>query len=313
MFRAIERLQSAGVLGLNQRNIDFIAKYNPRVLYPLVDDKIRTKELAQNAGLAVPELYQVVAHQFQVKSLVSLADLKSGFALKPAHGGGGEGIIIVDRPVRGKYRLSNGTIIDQEELDYHVLMILSGVYSLGGHPDQALIEYRVTFDPLFEPISYLGVPDVRIIVFFGVPVMAMIRLPTRRSDGKANLHQGAIGVGIDIGSGQTGTAVYGKEIVDEHPDTANCVVGLEIPYWQTLLELAAQSYELTGLPYQGVDIVIDRYKGPLLLELNARPGLSIQIANRTGLLPRLRMVEVSRSSLGTLAERVQFARDNFGC
>ncbi len=312
MFAAVERLQRAGVLGLNQRNIDFIAKYNPRVLYPLVDDKIRTKRLAQDAGLAVPELYQIVAHQFQVKALTTLSDLKSGFALKPAHGGGGEGIIIVDRPIREKYRLSNGTIIDQEELDYHVLMILSGVYSLGGHPDSALIEYRVTFDPIFEPISYLGVPDIRIIVFFGVPVMAMIRLPTRRSDGKANLHQGAIGAGIDIGSGQTSTAVYGSEIVEEHPDTTNSVVGLEIPRWQSLLELAAQSYELTGLPYQGVDIVIDRYKGPLLLELNARPGLSIQIANRAGLLPRLRLVEAKKDSLKTLVDRVEFAKENFG-
>ena len=96
------------------------------------------------------------------------------------------------------YRKVDGLLLNPEEVGYHLFNIISGIYSLGGQPDKALIEYRVQFDPIFEAISYQGVPDIRVIVFLGVPVMSMVRLPTRMSGGKANLHQGAIGAGIDI-------------------------------------------------------------------------------------------------------------------
>ena len=199
----------------------------------------------------------------------------------------------------------------QEELDHHISNVLGGMYSLGGHPDKAMIECRVQFDPVFADITYQGVPDVRIIVFLGVPVMSMTRLPTRKSDGKANLHLGAIGAGIDIATGKTLTAVWGNEIVTEHPDAGNPVTDVTVPHWDKLLHLAASCYELTGLGYQGIDIVLDKDRGPLVLELNARPGLNIQIANREGLLPRLRLVEKHSASLKHLDERVAFAKQHF--
>ncbi len=157
----------------------------------------------------------------------------------------------------------------------------------------------------------MGVPDVRIIVFFGVPVMSMVRLPTRMSDGKANLHQGAIGAGIDIDTGRTLTAVWRNDTIDEHPYTGNTVSDVQLPRWERLLELAARCYELTGLGYVGVDLVLDKDLGPLILELNARPGLNIQIANRTGLLSRLQLVEAHREKLKDIEERIAFARRHF--
>jgi alpha-L-glutamate ligase-like protein len=174
-----------------------------------------------------------------------------------------------------------------------------------------LIEYRVRFDPVFEAISYQGVPDIRVIVFLGVPVMSMVRLPTRMSGGKANLHQGAIGAGIDITNGTTLTAVWQNNIVDEHPDTGTPVTGVRIPHWDRLLHIAARGYELTGLGYIGMDLVLDKDKGPLILELNARPGLNIQIANRSGLLPRLKLVEQHHHDLKTMEERVTFSIQHF--
>jgi alpha-L-glutamate ligase-like protein len=194
---------------------------------------------------------------------------------------------------------------------YHISRILTGVYSLGGHPDNALIERRVRFDPIFEGVSYLGVPDIRIIVFLGVPVMAMVRLPTRESDGKANLHQGAVGSGIDFATGMTLHGVWHNRLVEEHPDTGNPVPGIRIPRWMELLNIASRCYELTGLGYIGVDIVLDRDDGPLLLELNARPGLNIQMANRTGLLPRLQAIEQYGGGLKSIEERVAFAVERF--
>jgi hypothetical protein len=78
-----------------------------------------------------------------------------------------------------------------------------------------------------------------------------------------------------------------------------------------MLELAARSYELTGLGYQGIDIVLDRDKGPLLLELNARPGLAIQIANQAGLGPRLNAITEALPGLTGVGERIAFARERF--
>lgn len=305
------RLRAAGVLGLNRRNAEYTLPYNRRDCYPLVDDKALTKRLAMSAGVAVPELYGVIEIHRQMRELPALIAQHWDFVVKPARGSQGDGIVVVTGRTGSLFRVADGTFLDEEELTFHVSNILSGIYSLGGQTDKALIEYRVIFDPVFEAITYRGVPDVRIIVFLGVPVMAMVRLPTRVSGGKANLHQGALGTGIDMATGRTLTAVWGTSIVEEHPDTGNPVAGVTIPRWDVLLDLGARSYELTGLGYQGIDIVLDRDKGPLILELNARPGLAIQMANREGLRLRLEQVERYHTGLKTIAERVAFAKEQF--
>lgn len=299
------------MLAVNRRNAEYTLKHNLRRLYPLVDDKLKTKQLAMEHGIAVPELYGVIEVEGQVRKLKKILELHEDFVIKPSHGSGGEGILVITSRVHEKYCKADGTILTQEEVDYHVFSVLAGLYSLGGVQDTALIEYRVKFHPVFEAITYQGVPDIRIIVFLGVPVMSMVRLPTRMSDGKANLHQGALGAGVDLAEGRTLTAVWENEIVSEHPETGHSVTGVQIPFWPTLLELAARCYEITGLGYQGVDIVLDRDKGPLILELNARPGLNIQIANGTGLIPRLELVEREHKNLATVSERVEFARAQF--
>jgi alpha-L-glutamate ligase-like protein len=311
MVRTKEKLAALGVLGINRRNADYTLKYNPRHLYPLVDDKLRTKELALKGNLAVPELYGVVETEYQVRHLDDFLNAYSDFAIKPSRGSGGEGILVISGRTKAFYRKIDGTLISSEEIAYHLFNIISGMYSLGGQPDKALIEYRVRFDPVFEAISYLGVPDIRVIVFLGVPVMSMVRLPTRMSGGKANLHQGAIGAGIDITGGKTLTAVWRNDIITEHPDIGNPVNGIQIPHWDTMLHIAARCYELTGLGYIGVDLVLDKDKGPLILELNARPGLSIQIANRAGLLSRLKLVEQHRTELATADDRIEFSKQHF--
>ena len=310
-FDTAGRLHAKGVVGINERNAVYMLPYNSRDRYPLVDDKVLTKELAARAGVAVPDLYGVIEIQRQVRTLPALLAKYRDFVVKPARGSQGDGIIVITGRTRSLYRSADGSLLDDEEMSFHVSNIISGIYSLGGQTDKALIEYRVNFDPVFEAITYRGVPDVRIIVFLGVPVMAMVRLPTRLSGGKANLHQGAIAAGVDMATGTTLTAVWKTSIVSEHPDTANPVSGVRIPGWDRLLELGARSYELTGLGYQGIDIVLDRDRGPLILELNARPGLNIQIANRAGLKPRLEAVLGHRAGLRSIAERVAFAKRYF--
>jgi alpha-L-glutamate ligase-like protein len=201
--------------------------------------------------------------------------------------------------------------ISAGEIAHHISNIVGGQYSLSGNSDKALIEYCVRFDPIFAEVSYRGVPDIRVIVYKGYPAMAMVRLPTRASDGKANLHQGAVGAGVDMGLGETLDGVLDDEVIDEHPDTGALVAGLQIPQWDFILETAARGYEVTELGYLGVDMVIDRDLGPMILEMNARPGLNIQIANRSGLATRIARIDEIFDSTATTDERARIARFEF--
>ncbi len=302
------------MLGLNERNAEYIARLNPRRLYPRVDDKTMTKRLALEAGMAVPELYGTISHQADVRRIGEIVGERDSFVIKPAHGSGGDGIVVItgrSRRKRDCYRQASGLLITESELRHHISNIVGGQYSLSGNPDTALVEYCVQFDPLFADVSYQGVPDIRVIVYRGYPLMAMVRLPTRNSGGKANLHQGAVGAGVDLRTGTTLTGVLHNDVVDEHPDTGALFAGLRIPHWGFILESAARGYEVTGLGYLGVDIVIDRYLGPLILEMNARPGLSIQIANGGGLAHRIRRIDAIRDAGATPPERAEVARVEF--
>lgn len=303
------RLRASGLLGMNQRNGDYILRYNQRKYYPLVDDKLRTKKLAESAGIAVPTLYAVIEAEYQIKKLPELLEPYDDFVIKPAHGSGGEGIMIIKGKRKGSFRKLNGMLLSYDEVGHHISNILSGMYSLGGQPDVALIEYRVDFDPVFEHVSYQGVPDIRTIVFRGIPVMSMLRLPTRQSDGKANLHQGAIGVGINLANGHTTSGVWHEDLIDSHPDSGYSINDLVIPGWENFLLLSASCQELVSLGYIGVDIVLDSKLGPLMLEINARPGLSIQLANKKGLLPRLQKVEKMKTIPASPAERILLAKE----
>mgnify|MGYP001322684843 CR=1 FL=1 len=311
MLSRYRSLAQTGVLGLNRRNGDYIMRFNPRRLYPLVDDKLRTKQLALQAGIAVPDLYGVIETQHDIRKLSQIVAGHDEFALKPAHGSAGDGIVVISGRSGARYRAIGGSLLDQEELSHHLSNAINGQFSLGGVPDVVIVEAMVHFSNLFERVSFQGVPDVRVIVFCGYPVMAMVRLPTRTSHGKANLHQGAVGAGIDIASGITLDGVIGSDVVTHHPDTMHPIAGLEIPDWETILDISSRCYDITGLGYIGVDIVLDGNRGPLVLELNARPGLAIQIANRQGLLRRLQICERRADFKAPPTDRVAFARHEF--
>lgn len=311
MLGRYRTLLQQGVLGLNKRNGDYILRFNPRQLYPLVDDKLQTKRLALQAGIAVPQLYGVIETQHDIRSLAGIVKNRPEFVLKPAHGSGGDGIVVISARSGNRYRTISGEILDADDLGHHLSNAINGQFSLGGVQDIVIVEQMVRFSPLFERVTFQGVPDIRVIVFRGYPIMSMVRLPTRGSRGKANLHQGAVGAGIDVATGITLNAVIGTEVVTNHPDTTHAIAGLRIPDWDTILELSARCYELTGLGYIGVDIVLDRDLGPLILELNARPGLAIQIANGQGLLRRLQICEERADFSAPPAQRVEFAKREF--
>ncbi|MFC4308347.1 alpha-L-glutamate ligase-like protein [Steroidobacter flavus] len=311
MFGRYRGLADEGVLGLNKRNGDYILRFNPRRLYPLVDDKLKTKRLALAAGIAVPQLYGVIETQHDIRRLPEIVKDHPEFALKPAHGSAGDGIVVISGRSSQRYRTISGTLLDDDFLSHHLSNAINGQFSLGGVQDVVIVEYMVRFSPLFERISYQGVPDIRVIVYRGFPIMSMVRLPTRQSHGKANLHQGAVGAGIDLATGVTLDGVVGTQVVTHHPDTTHAISGLKIPDWDVILDISARCYELTGMGYIGVDVVLDRDLGPLVLELNARPGLAIQIANRQGLLRRLKICDERANFSAPAPERIAFAQREF--
>lgn len=312
LFATARTLRARGVLGINRRNGGFVLPLNPRRHYPRVDDKLLTKRLAAAAGIPIPALYGVVAYHHELRDLPRLLEGLDSFVLKPARGAQGNGIVVITGVVEGGYRKSSGALLTPTALRQHVSNTISGVFSLRGDVDTCLIEERVILHPAFEPVARFGIPDVRVVVYRGVPVMAMCRLPTAASDGRANLHQGAIGAGISIRTGQATHAALHNRALTHHVDTGAPILGFTIPQWDAVLALAVRAAEMSGLGYLGVDVVIDARHGPLLLELNARPGLAIQIANDDGLLPRLRRADaLPPAALATWSDRLQAARELF--
>lgn len=305
------RLRRAGMLSMNRRNVSYIGRYNERSSYPLVDNKLKTKLIAAEYDVPTPRLLQVVRQQHEISHFRELVDELDGFAIKPAKGSGGKGITVIIRREGNDYIKASGAPVSLDLLERHLSNILAGLYSLGGTPDVAIVESLVQPDPTLAKCSFQGVPDIRIVVFQGYPVMAMLRLSTTESDGKANLHQGAVGVGLDIGSGQSLNAVQFNRVVHLHPDTGLALSNIAIDNWRQMLEMASRCYEATGLGYMGVDLVVDANDGPLLLELNARPGLAIQMANGEGLVPRLQTVERLKRPHLTPEERVAYAMETF--
>ncbi len=305
----LRALHERGVLGINRRNSQFTLRWNPRRLYPLVDDKLATKRLCEAAGIPTPRLLAVAEHHFQVRTLPERLEGLNAFALKPARGAMGNGIIVIVEREGDRLLRAGGRWIAMQDMLYHAASIISGLYSLSGHSDVAVLEEKLTVHPELAEVSSDGVPDVRVIVYRGTPVMCMTRLPTRRSGGRANLHQGALGAGIELTTGRTCHAVQYNRPVRRHPDSGRPLLGRTIPDFDVVLDIAVRACDQTGLGYVGADVVVDAARGPLILELNARPGLAVQVANRAGLLPRLRAVDAAFREGRTPAERIAVGRE----
>ena len=305
------RLRARGVLGMNDRNGRYVLPLNPRKHYPRVDDKLLTKQLAQASGIPVPALLGVFGHYHELRNAQAMLAPHEKFVLKPARGSQGNGIVVIVGREGDLYVRTNGKTLSVADIQQHISSVLSGVFSLRGDWDNCLVEELVIVHPEFAQVVPRGVPDIRVIVCNGLPVMAMCRLPTDESNGRANLHQGAMAVGLDMATGRAVHAIHHNMTVTEHVDSHFPLANFRVPHWDKVLSLAAQASEIAGLGYLGVDVVVDARHGPLLLELNARPGLAIQVANDEGLVPRLEIAREMRASEMPWQERCALAKRLF--
>ncbi|OGY16931.1 MAG: hypothetical protein A2785_02230 [Candidatus Chisholmbacteria bacterium RIFCSPHIGHO2_01_FULL_49_18] len=279
------------ILGLNARNHLYTSRYNSRKGRNIAKSKLLTKRFLKKNGFPHPELHGVFRRFADVPHF-DWGALRKNFVIKPSKGYGGDGIIIVKRRMGSeRFMTVQNEEVYLDDLKLHILDILEGNYSKYDIPDVAFIEERVPKHPKFRRYAYRGTPDIRILVFNQVPVMAMLRLPTSESKGKANLHQGGLCVGLDLATGITTHGMIFDRPVQSVPDTNVKVNGLRLPYWDEMLEIALAVQRKVELGYLAVDFVLDHVRGPLVLELTASSGLGIQIANRAGLRKRLERVE----------------------
>jgi len=310
------------ILGINRRNQEYIRPFNSPSAKNIADNKILTKKILAREGIKTPEVYKVIRNKEQLRFL-DWDSLPKSFVIKPNKGTGGNGIIVFygKRKNETTWIRPSGEYMNKRDIILHIENILEGRFSMGSKTDSAIIEERVKTDPLLKQYSYKGVPDIRIICFNNVPIMAMTRLPTKRSNGTANLHSGAICTGIDISTGITTYSMQMKpksffsDTYEEVETTKDLKInknlsGIQIPQWDEILRIALICQKASNLGYIGVDIALDQDKGPVVFELNARPGLGIQVANQTGL--RWRLEKVRGLEIKSIKHGIRVAKNLFG-
>ena len=299
------------ILGINERNLTYIRPYNKKKGKRIADNKLLTKKVLKKAGIPVPKLIASISNHAELEKF-DWDSLPKSFVIKPVTGLEGGGIeIFYNRDKNGNWIKADRSKVSLEELKDLARNILDGKYSLHNSPDQVFFEERVKTHKIFKYYAYKGAPDIRIIVFNNIPIMSYVRLPTKQSDGKANLAKGAIGAAIDMATGVTTNAIIGKsQPIETVPGTSLRFSGLKMPFWNKILRYAIEAQKATRLGFAAIDFLIDREKGPFIVELNARPGLSIQIANRDGL--KWRLEKAKGLKVKSITQGIRLGKDLFG-
>ena len=268
-----------GVLGMNRRNIEMILPRNNRRYFPLANNKLLTKVTLAQSEIPVAPTLATFESFHEISDFEHRLEGQNEFVVKPTRGSGGKGILVISDRRNDVFKTAGGRLLTAEDLKRHIADIVFGVYSFD-RADVALIEPRLKPNGFFTLLYPYGLSDVRIILVDDMPALCMLRVPTAESDGRANLHQGALGIAVDMDTGTTNRAWHKRRAINEHPESGVNLIGCEIPEWTDIVRIAVRTAHALPLKYLGVDLVVDRQLGPLVLEVNARPGIEIQ--NVTG-------------------------------
>src|SRR5256712_734074 len=183
------------ILTMVVRNRDFVAKYNPTgVMARAGKDAVR--KLLQPYGIPVAQTYLTINRQGEMDSFRDWMSIHNTFAIKPDRGYGGGGILLLQKGGWDGGYYKNIGVLDVPPLECPFRPPLDGEDHLDGGAWR--LGGLVAQDSSLRKIAPVGLADFRIISFLGYPVMAMMRIPTSSSGGKANLHSGAVAAGVQI-------------------------------------------------------------------------------------------------------------------
>lgn len=284
-------VKASDILGMNARQL-FFSNQNSSKAVAFASSKHATKILLENNNIPTATVHGVLLSFEDVQDF-NWQELDSNFVIKPTNGNAGKGIVAFRKQHKDRehWTSTTGKVWSIEDVILHCYDILEGQYSTYGSQHHVIVEERIPIHPTLRKFAVKGTPDIRIIVFNSVPVMSFLRLPTEESEGRANLHQGAIAAGVDIATGITTHAITGKgESIFYLPKSKRKLNGIKIPFWNRILTTAIRTAQASGLYFSAIDLFVDEVKGPMVVEINANPGLSIQLANRAGLRKRLERV-----------------------
>lgn len=261
------------VLGINRRNA-LIARRNSPDAVRLVRDKLRTKTRLQDNKVPVPPTLATIGHTDEARDL-DWGALGESWVMKPCASSQGRGVMVVVGRRGGSWALAGGQLVGLRGVIAHADAIVDGDHS-GGRPDRVIIEPLLVPHAVLAPLAPVGLPDIRVVCLDDEPLLAMMRLPTRTSGGRGNLHQGGIGAAVDLQTGRVTRALHAGREISRHPDTHAAIVGSTVPEWPAVLDAARRAGPACGLGYSGSDVVVDASWGTVVLEVNAHPGLEIQ-------------------------------------
>lgn len=278
------------LLGQNARNLKYIKWFNSKMAKKLADSKLKTKDFLKSKWVPVPWTLSILTKYEQITDEM-IWGLITPFVIKPNAGFWGKWIIVINKRDSSENFVSNtGHIYSVKDIHAHLLNVLDGFFSLSGSRDKIIIEKKIEINDEVQILGKYGLPDIRIIVFNMVPVMAMLRIPTEKSGWKANLHSWACAAWIDIWTWKLTYITQYSKIIKSIPWIWD-IRWLVLPDWDDMLNMAVKVQKETNIWYLGCDIVMDNKDGPLLLEMNVRPGLEVQVANLARLKDRLEKVE----------------------
>lgn len=297
-----------GLLWQNARNLIYIKWGSFAFSKKLADSKLGTKKFLAQHKVAVPQTLGIIRKHEELTPQY-IESLEPPFVVKPNNGYGGKGILIIDgKNAQGNFVTNSWEALSPKKLKEHLIYALDGFFSLSGGRDRVIIEKKIELTKEIELLGTFGLPDIRVIVYNMVPVMAMLRIPTKESGGKANIHGGACAVGIDIGTGKLTYISQKWKTINSIPEIGD-IRGIILPDWDKVLSLAVQVQKVTAISFLGCDIVLDEREWPLVLEMNVRPGLEIQNVNLASLKSRLDRVE--GVDINSVEKWVRLGRDLF--